>query len=82
MNIAKNIGTKFTGPTAKRLATGATLGKNVLSGGNLPLRVGLTAFDVALQNPAVKKYGTLLGEKVYDLVNKSDGGIISLRKRR
>ena len=87
MNIASKIGTKFTGPTAQKLASGATLGKvatGILGRANLPISVGTTAFEVAYNNPTIQKYGTKLGESIYNKFNPTlaEGGIISLRKRR
>ena len=45
---------------------------------SLPATVGLTAFDLAMKSPTVQKYGTMLGEKIYDWTHKKDGGLIDL----
>ena len=45
---------------------------------SLPATVGLTSFNLARKSPTVQKYGTMLGEKIYDWTHKKDGGLIDL----
>ena len=72
MNLIEKAKQYANSPTAKKLLAGKTLGnvaKTTLGRANLPLTVGTTAFDIAMQFPTVQKYGTKLGEGLYDLLN-------------
>jgi hypothetical protein len=74
MNLIEKAKQYSNSPTAKKLLAGKTLGnvaKTALGRANLPLTVGTTAFDIGMQLPAVQKYGTKLGEGLYDLLNPS-----------
>jgi len=78
---AQDRATRGVSSAAKRLVAGetvkglgskvglGTLAKNVLGRANLPLTVGMTAFDIAKETPTIQKVGTSIGEGLYNLLN-------------